>query len=366
MAQDTSKTPYRWVMTGVGAPMVRETFAVPEPAAGQVVVEIAGCGVCHTDLGYLHGDVPPRKKGPLVLGHEASGVVLEAADDVARFVGRRVIVPAVWPCGQCAFCKSDRRTACTRSIMPGNDVDGAFASLLEAPAEWLCDIDGDGPAQPEDSPIGHAQLALWEVSVLADAVTTPLQAVKRAHLKEGELAVVVGVGGVGSFGLQIARALGATVVAIDVAPERLELARTLGAHAVLDGREPLKALRAALKGAAATGGVRHESYKVFEMSGSKAGQELAFSLLNRGGHLAVVGFTPEAPTIRLSNLMALDATAAGNWGSDPAIYGEALSLVATGAVQLKPLVRREPLAEAPRVLEAVAAHQFRERVVLIP
>ena len=336
------------------------------PAAGQVVVQVAGCGVCHTDLGYLHGDVPPRKKGPLVLGHEASGVVVDAASDVARWLGRRVVVPAVWPCGACAFCKGGRRTACARSIMPGSDVDGAFASHLVAPAAWLCDVDGDGPAQPERAPIGHAGLALWELSVLADAVTTPLQAIRRASLKDGDVAIIVGVGGVGSFGVQIARAAGAVVVAIDVSAERLELARTLGAHAALDGREAPKALKLAVREAAAAGGAKSESYKVFEMSGSRAGQELAFALLNRGGHLAVVGFTPEPASIRLSNLMALDATAAGNWGSDPALYHEALSLVATSAVKLKPLVRREPLADAPRVLEAVARHQFRERVVLTP
>jgi 6-hydroxycyclohex-1-ene-1-carbonyl-CoA dehydrogenase len=340
----------------------RFTEPAPTPRPGHVLVAVAGCGVCHTDIGFYCGDVPTRARRPLVLGHEASGVVVAAADDARWWIGRRVLVPAVWPCGRCGACATGRATSCSASVMPGNDVDGAFASHVEAPARWLCPVD-DATA---DAPVGAAGLALWEIAVVADAVTTPLQAVRRAGLRAGELAIVVGAGGVGAYAIQIARALGATVAALDVDPARLDLARTLGAAATLDAHGDLKALRAALRELAAARGLGNDGWRVFEVSGTRAGQELAFALVARGGSLSVIGFAPEPATVRLSHLMALDATAYGNWGCDPALYPEALALVASGQVAVRPLVRSEPLDDAPRVLQAVRHREIRERVVLIP
>jgi 6-hydroxycyclohex-1-ene-1-carbonyl-CoA dehydrogenase len=113
-------------------------------------------------------------------------------------------------------------------------------------------------------------------------------------------------------------------------------------------------------------GARAEAWRLFETSGSKGGQELAWSLLNPGATLSVVGFTPEPVSVRLSNLMAFDASAYGNWGCDPALYPEALALVSRGAVRIRGLVKSEKLSDAPQVLEAVHHHQYSERVVLVP
>ena len=249
--------------------------------------------------------------------------------------------------------------------MPGNDVDGAFASHVDAPAQHLCAVDGD-EVRPADARVGAAGLALWEIAVVADAVSTPLEAIERVGAVDHQLAVVVGAGGVGAFALQILRARGAIVAVLDIDPQRLELARRLGANLALDARGDPKTLRTQLRELAVARNVATDGWHLFEVSGVRAGQELAWALLTRGGSLSVIGYTPEAGTFRLSNLMALDATAYGNWGCDPARYPEALRLVASGAVQLRPLVRREALDEAPQILDAVHRRAIRERVVLVP
>ncbi len=350
------------------APSTLERFERPAqpPGAHRVLVEVAGCGVCHTDLGFLYGGVAPKQRLPLVLGHEVAGVVVDAAPGQAHWLGRRVIVPAVAPCGRCAFCAAGRPTSCRASLMPGNDEDGGFATHVEVPGATLCAVDPPGETPAAGAPIGRSGLALWELAVVADAVSTPLQAIRRCGLQAGELAVVVGAGGVGGYALQLARAMGAIVAAVDPDPARRARAATLGAQAALDPAEGPRAVKAELQRFANEAGRAPHGWRIFETSGAKAGQELAFALLTPGGSLSVVGFTPEPTTVKLSNLMALDATAYGNWGCDPKLYPEAFAFVASGQVQIRGQVKREPLDDAPRVLEAVHHGELKERAVLVP
>ncbi|MBI3181125.1 MAG: 6-hydroxycyclohex-1-ene-1-carbonyl-CoA dehydrogenase [Myxococcales bacterium] len=352
-------------MTGPGALAAFEERAAA-PGPGRVLVKVAGCGVCHTDLSYLYGGVPTRKPPPLALGHEISGVVVEAGEGAQPWLGRRVVVPAVAPCGKCRSCIGGRPTACPDGEMPGNHRDGGFATHVDVPAHSLCAVDPNGAKVSEDAPIGQACLALWETSVMADAVTTPLQAVRRAGISKGELAVVIGAGGVGIHAVQIARASGAQVAAIDVHPDKLSRAKEYGASATFDAKEGAKPIKAALGAFAKEKGAAPDGWRILETSGTKPGQELAWSLLTRGGSVSVVGYTAEPVSLRLSNLMAFDATAFGNWGCDPALYPEALRMISSGEVRLRGLIRREPLSSAPQIIEAVHHRQISERVVLVP
>jgi 6-hydroxycyclohex-1-ene-1-carbonyl-CoA dehydrogenase len=177
---------------------------------------------------------------------------------------------------------------------------------------------------------------------------------------------VVGAGGVGGYAVQLARAVGATVVAVDTSPERRDRAVALGARLSLDPAAGARAVKAELFAFATQAGLEPNGWRVFETSGAKAGQELAFGLLTAGGTLSVVGFTPEASTVKLSSLMALDATAFGNWGCDPKLYPEALGYVASGRVQIRGQVKKERLDDAPRVLEAAHRGELKERAVLVP
>ena len=354
---------FAWAMVEPKQLQRRDLILPKRPRDGWVRVEVAGCGVCHTDLGYLYGGIPTKKELPLVLGHEISGVVRAIGEGAEGWLNRRVIVPAVIPCGECVHCRGGRRTSCRAAIMPGNDFDGGFASAVDVPARFLCDADaGLWP----NGTIGQAKLELWELAVVADAVATPLQAVRRAGLIKGELAIFIGAGGVGTFGLQIARAFGAIPLAVDVSEARRHRAKLFGALAALDGGAPTKELKASVRAFARGQQLPERGWRVFETSGTTKGQELAFDLLSPAGSLSVVGYTKERASVPLSKLMALDATAYGNWGADPDLYPEALGLVTSGKVRIHGLVRRFPLDEAAAVLEAAHAGEIAERPVLVP
>jgi 6-hydroxycyclohex-1-ene-1-carbonyl-CoA dehydrogenase len=345
----------QWEMRAPREPFVASERRVESLAAGDALVRVAACGVCHTDLGFHSGDVRTNHALPLVLGHEVSGVVEGAGSAARPWLGKAVVVPAVLPCGECAACRRGRYAICARQIFPGNDVHGGFASHVVVPARFLCDA-GDAAAEP-----------LQALSVVADAVSTALEAVARSELAAGELAVFVGVGGVGGFGAQIAAARGATVVAIEPSPERRRLALAHGAAAAFDPRETdASALRKTLREFARERSLPPEEWKLFETSGTTAGQETAFALLSRGAHLGIVGFTRGKVTVPLSHLMALDARAVGNWGCDPTRFAEALALVASGRVAVEPFIERRPLSQIDAVFADMAAHRLARRAVLVP
>jgi 6-hydroxycyclohex-1-ene-1-carbonyl-CoA dehydrogenase len=338
-------------LTAPGGPLRLEDLEPMTAAADEVVVEVAACGLCHTDVGFAYGGVPTRHPLPLVLGHEIAGRVVAAGDRVASWIGKTVIVPAVIPCGTCEACRAGRPTICRRQFMPGNDGDGGFASHVRVPSRGLCVV-------PDVLPTG---VTLEMLAVVADAVTTPFEAIQRSQLAAGELAIFVGAGGVGGFGVQIAAALGAVVVAIDVDEERLALAAQHGATLTLNPKAmSVKDLKSSIR-ALKCGGI---GWKIFETSGTKAGQETAFALLDFGAYLAVVGYTSEKVELRLSNLMAFDATARGNWGCAPANYPKALDLVLQKKIVIAPFIEIHAFEELPELFEAARDHRIRLRPVI--
>ncbi len=349
---------YRWMMTAPNAPLVRAAFDVV-PQAGEVVVQVAGCGVCHTDLGYFYDGVRTNHPLPLALGHEISGTVVAAGDGAGGWVGKTVIVPAVIPCGECGPCRRGRPAICRSQKMPGNDIQGGFASHIVVPQRGLCAVD---PAR-----LARAGLVLADVSVVADALTTPYQAVARAGVGAGALAIVVGAGGVGGYCVQVANAFGAKVVAIDVDAEKLAAIAQCGAALTLNAREmDGKALKSAIGAFAKSQGLPTTEWFIFECSGTAAGQLTAYGLLVHGATLGVVGFTMDKVEVRLSNLMAYDARALGNWGCPPELYPAALDLVLEGRVQLKSFVEPHPLDDINRVFTAVHHRDIKRRAVLVP
>jgi 6-hydroxycyclohex-1-ene-1-carbonyl-CoA dehydrogenase len=350
---------YRWMMTAANAPFTRAPFDPFALAAGEAAVEVAGCGVCHTDLGYYYDGVRLNHALPLALGHEVSGKVAAAGAGAESWLGKSVIVPAVLPCGECELCRRGRGSICRRQKMPGNDIQGGFASHIVIPARGLCAVD--------EARLKAAGLSLADVSVVADAVTTPYQAVKRAGVGPGSLAIVVGVGGVGGYAVQIAKAFGATVVAIDVDAEKLAAIGRCGASATLSAREmDGRALKGAIQAFAKERRLPATEWFIFECSGTAAGQLTAYGLLVHGATLSVVGFTLDKVELRLSNLMAFDARALGNWGCPPELYPAALDLVLDGEVQIKPFVEQRPLGEINAVFDAVHRHELKRRIVLVP
>jgi 6-hydroxycyclohex-1-ene-1-carbonyl-CoA dehydrogenase len=345
-------------MTARNSPLVRNAIAF-EPARGEVVVAIAGCGVCHTDLGYFYDGVRTNQPLPLALGHEISGTIVATGPGAEAWQGKAVIVPAVLPCGECDLCRQGSSTICRHQKMPGNDIHGGFASHIVVPGRGLCEVDL--------ARLERAGLTLADVSIVADAVTTPYQAVRRAGVRAGSLVVVVGAGGVGGYCVQIARAVGGHVVAIDVDDAKLEAIGQHGAELTLNSRalDP-KALKAAIGDFARREGLAATEWFIFECSGTAAGQLAAFGLLVHGATLSVVGFTMDKVEVRLSNLMAFDARAIGNWGCPPEHYPAALELVLDGRIDVKPFVEARALDEINDVFAAVHHHEIRRRAVLVP
>ncbi len=350
-----------WTVEAIGKPMVlqeRET----RPSDHEVVVGIAGCGVCHTDLGFYYDGVPTRHPFPLTLGHEVSGTVVETGAAAREWLGRAVVVPAVIPCGECDACLSGRAQICPQQIFPGSDVHGGFASHLCVPSHGLC-------AVPDlaDPAVNPAALELHELSVIADAVSTPYQAIKRSELRAGDLAIFVGVGGIGGFGVQIAAALGATVVAVDIDDDRLAMMVDYGADLALNTKQmEFRELRKAIRKLGAEHEIPSWKHKIFETSGTTAGQSTAFGLIGHGAYLSVVGFTTSKLELRLSNLMAFDATAQGNWGCPPEHYPAIVDLVLSDRVKLKPFIERRSLTSINQTFEDLHERRISRRVILVP
>jgi len=350
-----------WVVRQSATPMTWETRE-ERAGPGEALVQVAGCGVCHTDLGFFYDGVPTRHPFPLTLGHEVSGVVVDAGPGADAWVGRAVVVPAVLPCGECAACRAGRGQVCPTQIFPGSDVDGGFGTHLKVPARGLCPV--PDLSQPANNP--H-RLDLPALSVIADAVSTPYQAILRSGLKPGDVAVFVGAGGIGGFGVQVAAALGGAVVAIDVNDERLAQMAQHGAALTINARtNDFKAIKKQVRAFADSRGVPTWRTKIFETSGTTQGQATAFGLIGHGGVLSVVGFTPQSVEVKLSNLMAFDAVAQGNWACLPEHYPAIVDLVLQGKVALTPFIEPRPMRTINEVFEQLHHGPAAGRIVLVP
>jgi 6-hydroxycyclohex-1-ene-1-carbonyl-CoA dehydrogenase len=351
-----------WRMTGVNQPLERTETDIPAPGDGEVLLKVAGCGVCHTDLGFLYDGVPMRSSLPLALGHEISGTVVETGQGAGDWAGKAVVVPAVMPCGDCDVCNRGFGNICAAQKMPGNDIQGGFASHIVVPANGLCEVPVDGSGKPK----GEADVSLAELSVIADALTTPYQAIIESGLTAEDTAIFVGVGGVGGFGAQIAKAFGAAVIAIDVDPAKLDAIGPYVDQTFNSKEMDFKTLRKSVSGFVKEQGRRRTEWKIFETSGTAPGQTTAFGLMSYGGYLAVVGFTLDKVNIRLSNLMAFHAAVRGNWGCLPKYYPPVLDLVLQGKVKIGPFVETFPIDRINEIFEKVHNREIQVRPIMTP
>jgi 6-hydroxycyclohex-1-ene-1-carbonyl-CoA dehydrogenase len=331
---------------------------VPELKPGEVLVEVAGCGVCHTDLSYFFDGVPTVSKPPLTLGHEISGVVVAGEK---AWMGKEVIIPAVMPCRQCPICKEGRGNRCLAQKMPGNSLGiyGGNSTHIPVPAIDLCEVKDRG------------KFSLAQLAVIADAVTTPYQASMRAGLKADDRVIVIGAtGGVGVHMVQTAKALGAkTVIGIARNPEKLKRALEYGADFTISSlNKEAKDIRNEFRAICKENGIEAGyGWKIFEVSGTKAGQDLALDLLSFTGKLIIVGFGMAKNEYSISRLMAFDAEIIGTWGCLPEYYPIVLDMVLKGKIKLEPFVEVRPMSTIAAVYDEVhKAGSPAKRIVLTP
>jgi 6-hydroxycyclohex-1-ene-1-carbonyl-CoA dehydrogenase len=340
-----------------GGKLARTSIDVPELKAGEVLVEIAGCGVCHTDLGYFYDGVPTVCKPPLTLGHEISGTVV-AGD--SKWVGKEVIIPAVMPCNNCPICASGRGNRCLAQKMPGNSMDiyGGNSSHIVVPAEDLCVI-----PDRKGVPLAH-------FAVIADAVTSPYQAAMRAGVKPGDLCIVIGItGGLGVYAAQVCKALGAKeVIGIARNPEKLKRSLNYGAtHVISSVGKDTRAIRDEFRAYCKEKGIPgNYGWKIFEWTGTGEGQAIGLELLSFVGKLIICGFGMQKNEYSLSRLMAFDADILGSWGCLPKYYPEVLKLVMEGKIQIEPFVETRPMSTIQQAYEEAHKGGLTKRIVLTP
>ncbi len=345
-----------WQMTEPGK-LARVTLDVPPLKEGEVLVEIAGCGVCHTDLSYFYHGVKTVSPPPLTLGHEISGTVI-AGDP--KMLGREVIIPAVMPCNNCPICAMGRGNRCLSQKMPGNSLGnlGGFASHIVVPAADLCVVGEKG------------NLPLANLAVIADAITTPYQAAMRAGIQPGDLTMVIGTtGGVGIYMTQMLAAMGAkAVIGMGRNAEKLERARKYGATHVIDIKDKAaRDVRAEFRELCKANGLpSNYGWKIFECTGTEPGQAIGLELLSFVGKLIVVGFGTAINQYSISRLMAFDADIIGSWGCLPKYYPIVLDMVRSGKIALEPLVEVRPMSRIEETFKEADEGKLTRRVVLTP
>lgn len=348
-----NNTMYQWKMVEPDKEFEKTESNFSELKEGEALVKVAGCGVCHTDISFWHSGVKTKHELPLTLGHEISGTVIDGPENL---IGKNVIVPAVLPCGNCELCTHGRSNICQNQLMPGNDFHGGFASHIVVPYKYLCPV--------PDSIL--EKYSLEQLSVIADAISTPYQVMKKSELVKGDLAIVIGVGGVGVYGALIAKIMGAKVLAIDINDEKLAQAKRKGIDATLNSKGlDVKEIKSRVRDIAKELGASKYGWKIFEFSGTAAGQDLAFNLITYTSTLSIVGFTMNKLEVRLSNLMAFDAKLIGTWGCKPELYPEVVYLIASGKLEIKDFVQTFPMSKINEVFKNTLEHKYDKRSVLV-
>lgn len=338
------------IFHGSHKPLTIEQVPIPTIGANEVLVKVAACGVCHTDLHYLDHDTPTFKKPPMILGHEPSGIAAQVGSAVKNIKeGDRVLLPAVYACGTCEFCRTGRENICATMVMFGNNVDGAYAEYVAAPGKDVFHL-------PDEIP-------LEEGAIIADAISTPYHAVKnRAEVKAGDSVVVFGCGGVGINVVQIAAAVGGIVIAVDVSDRKLEWAKAFGAAYTVNPTkvENLgKHIRNLTHGGADI---------AIEAIGKSATIEAAFGTLRKGGRLVIVGFSTADVTLSAAKIMYHEMEIRGSLGCRPVDYPRLIELCRIGKIKVKELVTAKmPLAKINEAFDLLRAHDENAlRTVVMP
>jgi len=337
------------VVERYGAPLAMADLPTPSPGPGEVLVRVIGCGVCRSDLKVIAGVMPFSASLPLphVPGHEIAGEIVQVGAGAQGRVGERVVVYHYWACRTCPHCQAGEENLCTNLRgWAGFATPGGFQEYLAVPDDCVLPLPANIPPErggPLTCALGTAYHAV----------------VARAALRAGETAVVIGAGGVGLQVVQIARACGAAVLAVDVQAHRLQAAREAGAaHAFPAGGPAVAGVRDATAGRGADA--------VFDTVGRDASLAAALDLVRKGGRIIEIGYTTlskEYPALATDRLVLGQLTLLGSRYATRLELRRALDLVARGLVH--PVISGEvPLARANDALAMVREDRVTGRVVV--
>jgi len=312
-------------------PLVLRDRASRHPEPGWVVVQVRAAGVCGSDLFLQNGGFASTM--PIVPGHEASGVVTKlGAGERGIEPGTPVAVYYIDHCGHCDMCAVGRVNMCRRVRRMGVDYDGAFAEQVLVPEKCLI------PVPPGSDPA--------DIAVLTDAVATPYHALTTiGRVEPGETVLVLGVGGIGSNAVQLAKHLGCRVIALTRSKEKLLLAARLGAAETVPADE-----RAPEAVADLTGGRGPDV--VIQTVGSAAGDRQAFAVAGVGTRIVLIGTSTESFEMRSTEFIWRELTVLGSRGFTPREITEVIELHQHGVITTEHLTNaRRPLDEVNEAFE---------------
>jgi alcohol dehydrogenase, propanol-preferring len=332
------------VLADFGQALVLEDVAQPVPEADEVLLQVEVCGVCHSDLHITLGDLPGFRgitKARVIPGHEVVGRVVAKGAEVEHLaLGDRVGV--AWlhsACGVCEQCTEGRENLCRKGVVTGLMVDGGYAEFMRAKASHALRVP-DALSSEQAAPLFCAGVTVY-------------RALKNAQVAAGQRVAVFGVGGLGHLAVQVARAFGAEVIALDVSEDKLALARELGATTALNVTDP-EALKAIRK----LGG----AHVAVVTSAAKAAYDMAFKCLRPAGTLAVVGLPPEALSFQALGIVGNEIRIVGAAVGTREDMRAVLDLAVAG--QLRCQVEMQPLADVNAVFARLQRGGISGRVVL--
>lgn len=322
-----------------------EERPVPRPGPGEVLIEITAVGVCGSDVHYYeHGRIGSYVvRQPLILGHESAGVVVDVGEGVNKSrIGERVAIEPGIPDGTCQQCRTGHYNLCPNVRFFGTPpIDGAFTNYVTVPDSFAYKL----PASMSD-----------EEGALIEPLSVGLWACRKAQLQGADHILVTGAGPIGLLAMKVALALGATEVTMtDVSPQRLEMARKLGATRTVNvARESL-----------ADAGV--EADVLLECSGNQKALMDGLRCLRPAGKAVAVGMNPgEEISIPMAFLQNREITLTGTFRYANT-YADAIALVATGHIDLKPIITGHyTLAETEQALQATKNDPANIKSVVVP
>ncbi len=296
-----------------GAPLTIEDVDRPEVTDGMVLVKVEACGVCHTDLHAVEGDWPVKPQLPFIPGHEGVGVVVECGKGVTAVKeGDRVGVPWLYSaCGHCKYCLSGWETLCQQQVNAGYSVNGSFAEYVLADPNY----------------VGHIPDGLDSAAVapILCAGVTVYKGLKETDTKPGDTVVISGIGGLGHLAVQYAKAMGLTVIAVDIAESKLKLATAMGADWTIDAsqKDPAEEIQKAIGGADG----------VLVTAVSPVAFSQAVAMLSRRGTLSLVGLPPGTFDLSIFDTVLNRKTIRGSIVGTRIDLEESLQFVARGQVK---------------------------------
>ena len=326
---------------------IREVL-VPEPRGENVLIRVAGSGLCHSDLHLMSGEVPLISSFPFTLGHENAGTIAAVGEDVRGFqIGDPVVVFGGWSTQSDRFTHSGLEQLSEIPKWGGIGQPGGYADFLLVPTyRYLL------PAQGLD---------LAEAAALTDAGLTPYRAVKKLApaIYPGSTVVIIGTGGLGQFGIQYAKLVlpaGTTIVAIDVDSRKLEIARELGADVVINSREeePILRIKELTAGEGAQG--------VVDFVGADTTMHQAYQSAGRLARIVIVGLAGGTLPFSIAALNEAEVTTS-IWGNIQEL-SEVLALARQGLLRSR--IQRVRFEEINQTFDKLAHGQIEGRAVLTP